>query len=576
MVSPYVLLLGVTALVTAGLGAVTWRHRSEPGATALGVLLLGVLFWCGTYALALSTRGEAVRVTMEQVTWVGAAVTPVAWFVFVLAYTGYGEWVTRRSVAALSVPAVVVLALVWTNQYHGLVWVDYDYQVAQGVAVLSRQFGVAYWLFVVYAYTLVAAAIVLLLRLVFTAEHLFVDQGVALLVGVLFPVLAHLLSMTSLAPVDGIEVTPHAFAVSTVAVGYALHRSDVLDRIPATRRIGRTAAVRNMRDGVVVLDGDDTVVDVNRVACRQFDTDRSGAVGTPVEAVVGDDEFTLPDEECIFVWSGDGPREFEIQLSGVSDQHDRPVGRVLVVRDITDRANRRQQLAVLNRVLRHNFRNDLNVVDVCATQLQDRLDGEEAELADRIRRTARELTAKGTKAREIERIMSRRAKEPQPVDLPALVARQIDTLRHEYPEVRVETEMPPALEIESSGVIETAIQNVLENAVVHNDSERPQVTVRVGTVGDDEVAIAVADDGPGIPEQEREVLVKGTETPLEHGSGLGLWLVNWAVSMLGGEVTFTDNDPRGSVVTLRVPRSPTDIGGDVTVDPLSADGGYRD
>ena len=63
--------------------------------------------------------------------------------------------------------------------------------------------------------------------------------------------------------------------------------------------------------------------------------------------------------------------------------------------------------------------------------------------------------------------------------------------------------------------------------------------------------VRVADDGPGIPAAEVNVLERGYETPLEHGSGLGLWIVNWIVTESGGGISFDENDPRGSVVTLR-------------------------
>jgi signal transduction histidine kinase len=266
-----------------------------------------------------------------------------------------------------------------------------------------------------------------------------------------------------------------------------------------------------------------------------------------------------------------------VKVSELSDQHGHQLGRVLVLRDITDRTNRRQQLQVLNRVLLHNFRNDMNVIDVCATQLVERLEGEEAELASRVRTVARDLTETGTKAREIEQIMSRRHNDPQPIDLPSLMTRQLDTLRHEYPEAEIEADLPESLEIRSTGILESVLENVLENAIVHNDSERPHVWVTVDA-DDDTVDVAVADDGPGIPRQERDVLVKGTETPLEHGSGLGLWLVNWGVSMLGGEIEFRDRvrfgedeDVRGSVVTISIPRSGPTVHSSLDRSPIDAD-----
>ena len=64
--------------------------------------------------------------------------------------------------------------------------------------------------------------------------------------------------------------------------------------------------------------------------------------------------------------------------------------------------------------------------------------------------------------------------------------------------------------------------------------------------------MAVADNGPGIPESERRVFTEGTETPLSHGSGLGLWLTEWIVTRSNGHLCFEENDPRGTVVRVRL------------------------
>jgi signal transduction histidine kinase len=534
----------------------TWRRRPEPGTTALTVLLLAIALWTGSYALALLSPTRELRLLVERFVWTGAVVTPLAWIVFALQYTGHGDRVTRRLVASLAVPLGVTGLLVWTNPLHSLVWTNEVFYRTGGLLLLDQQFQPYFWVHLGYSYTLVLAGVILLLRLVLTADHLFADQALALLIGALVPLAANLGTVFRLAPLPGLNLTPYAFAVSAVAFGYAFFHSSLLDRIPATRRIGRNAVVKNMRDGVLVVDDDDHIVDINPVAEQLFDCEGEDVLGDHVDVLLGDADCDLPADGETVVCTVQGYRKFEIRGAVLDDQHDREVGRVLAVRDITDRSNRRQQLQVLNRVLRHNFRNDMNVIDVCATQLSDRLDGDEAEMADRIRMVARDLAETGTKAREIERIMSRRENEPQALDLPSVVNRQLDTIRHEYPDVTVETDMPEELEIRSTGILESILQNVLENAVVHNDSADPAVAVDVEFVENDpdRIEVSVADNGPGIPEQERDVLVKGTESPLEHGSGLGLWLVNWGVTMLGGEVTFEDNEPRGSVVTITIPQ----------------------
>jgi sensor histidine kinase regulating citrate/malate metabolism len=70
---------------------------------------------------------------------------------------------------------------------------------------------------------------------------------------------------------------------------------------------------------------------------------------------------------------------------------------------------------------------------------------------------------------------------------------------------------------------------------------------------DSRLLFSVADDGPGIPELEQHVIESGTETPLNHSLGVGLWVMEWVATTLGGELTIADNEPRGSVVTFQLP-----------------------
>jgi signal transduction histidine kinase len=103
------------------------------------------------------------------------------------------------------------------------------------------------------------------------------------------------------------------------------------------------------------------------------------------------------------------------------------------------------------------------------------------------------------------------------------------------------------------------VENLLENAIEHHPSAtedgKPHVRVSIDDTSDERIALRVADDGDGIPDHEREIVAGETEiSPLQHASGLGLWLVAWVVDAYGGDVEFGESDLGGAEVSLYLPR----------------------
>jgi PAS domain S-box-containing protein len=220
--------------------------------------------------------------------------------------------------------------------------------------------------------------------------------------------------------------------------------------------------------------------------------------------------------------------------------------------DITDQKTRERRLQVLNRVLRHNLRNEMNVVignaDMIASDGADRDDVERR--AREIVATASDVADMGERVRQLERALDRTGVGV--VDVTELVRETLDPYR-DRDDVAVETDLPASLRVAAGDLLGVALDDIVENALDHHDGDRPSVAVSACEV-DGWVEVSVADDGPGIPDEEVAVLDDDEEiTQLTHGSGLGLWLVDWLVTSLGGEVRFETNDPRGTVVTLRLP-----------------------
>ncbi|SEW34817.1 PAS domain S-box protein [Halobacterium jilantaiense] len=226
---------------------------------------------------------------------------------------------------------------------------------------------------------------------------------------------------------------------------------------------------------------------------------------------------------------------------------------VAINAEITDKRRRQQQLQVLYRVLRHNVRNRLNVIEGYADLLADSGTSGPRSALEQISQAVDDLLQISRQARRIERTFTEDSGERTMRTLDAVVQ---DAVADATAPDSVITTTIPDTSLKVEGDLERAIRELTTNGFKHNDAEDAAVAVTVATTGREATprgTVTIRDNGPGIPEQERAVLREGEETPLLHGNGLGLWLVNWVVTELGGTIDIRDADPQGSIVTISVP-----------------------
>jgi PAS domain S-box-containing protein len=241
-----------------------------------------------------------------------------------------------------------------------------------------------------------------------------------------------------------------------------------------------------------------------------------------------------------------------------------------LIQDVTERVDSEQSLAertermeVLNQLLRHDIRNDMAVIGATLDVLEDHVDETGADHLDTLReRTDHvvELTHTARNITETLSVESGESLEAEPVRVDTVLADAVSNASSSFPhaEIRVDGD-PPNVTVAATEMLESVFRNLLNNAVQHNDGE-PTVVV-TATADDDTVTVRVADDGPGVPDKQKQrVFERGEKGPTSDGTGLGLYLVGVLVDSYGGEITVTDNDPQGAVFEVELRRLATDQG----------------
>ncbi|TKX60311.1 PAS domain-containing protein [Halorubrum sp. SS7] len=553
--------------VTVGLaGAIlAWRERPEPGATWLAVMLAGQVWWATFLVFELEATTLPAKALWYDVQWVGVVAIPVGWLFFALAYTGYDRYVTPFSVAMVSVVPAATVAVAAAGDPGNLLAVD---RVVRETAVgtfLDVVPGPLYYIIAGYTYLLGAVGSVPLIQLIRDDARPFRGQSAALLVGTAAPWAGSVAYLSGAIPIPGLDPTPLVFGVSGVAYLLALSRFRLLTLAPAPRRRARQLVFEQLHDPVFVVGTEGLLVDLNESAAETFGVDRRDAIGEPASAVVpkydavreldagGDDK-----PRAIRVVGRDGQRPYEATIRDVVDDHDRTTARVITYHDVGAYLGQQQRLNVLNRVFRHDVRTETNLILGYAEQL--RSDPTDERAMSVISESAERMLDLSERTRTAGELFDP-TDESEWRPLPAVVDEAVAEARANGPDARVEVGEVPTVPVR--GVLVVVLENLCSNAVRHNDGDAPWMRVDAA-VADGWIEVTVADDGPGIDPAEYDVLDRGTETPLRHGSGIGLWIVKWGVDHLGGRISFEERDPRGTLVTVSVPldREPSEAGGD--------------
>jgi len=218
----------------------------------------------------------------------------------------------------------------------------------------------------------------------------------------------------------------------------------------------------------------------------------------------------------------------------------------------------RDDLALLNQLVRHDIRNDLQLVLGYAETLAEEVDDMNHSHVETILDSARHAVELTDTARDMAEVMLTEEGDGSAVSLADHIRPAIEECRsaHEHAEVRVEGAIPD-VEVRADELLDSVFDNLLGNAVQHNDTERPELTVSFD-VDDESATVRIADNGPGVPDEAKDrVFGRGEKGAASGGTGVGLYLVDTLVSDYGGDVWIEDNEPRGAVFVVSLPL-PTD------------------
>jgi PAS domain S-box-containing protein len=335
--------------------------------------------------------------------------------------------------------------------------------------------------------------------------------------------------------------------------------------------------VDNTPDGIVQVHRDGTILAANDDLAAMFGRDPAEVVGqsigTVLPAGLADQwrthgETALGNGEPVSFESSHDGRHYDVTVVPV-ESRDGGGTYQLIARDVTDRVERErqleqttEQLELINRFVRHDIRNDINLVYAWSEMLADRVTDESArEYAGKIYEVSEHIIELTDIAQEFVEIVSGvEGVSTKPVPLHTVLDGEFEKRKQSYEDATfVRNHEIPEVRVSANEMLSSVFRNLLNNAVQHNDSDRPEVRLSVDV---DETAgiatVIVADNGPGIPESQREdIFGKGEQGTASSGSGIGLYLVHTLVSQYGGDVRIEDSHLGGAAFVVELPLAET-------------------
>jgi signal transduction histidine kinase len=534
------------------LASCLWDERTKPGVIWFITAMIAVGAYSLTYGLHSITDGATSTVVLRRLVFVFVMFAGISWFLLAIEYT-FKKPVPWSTALPFFVLFGFIQTLVWINPGN-LVFAEGTHVASGGY--LRPEWGPLYFLDAGYNILLMLFAIGIWFGEWMTSRGRRRKQTGIFLVASGVLLFAGVLHVAELFP-PFFDPVPMAFLVSGGLITYALTEFQLLRTVP----IARETTVEKLNDAVIVIDDNDQIIDVNAATQAFLPASSIGrdyrTVLDAFPSLLETLESDATTDEIVEIVVDGRKQYFFVNIYPV-DYGRNLQGRIVVLRDVTELKKREEDLdllkQILTRVLRHNIRNDLTPITGFATVLQKHEDETVRKLAGKIHDNATHLHDQSEKAYEIEKVVALDQTRTQ--QLPAVLEKVMVTQRENHPDAIIAVSADDVA-IDANPKLPVAIRELVENAIEHHDNDEPEITIYTED-HEDSVSLLVEDNGPGLPQEEIDVLQSEEETALQHVSGVGLWLVRWVVEQSNGDLV-PERTVDGTRVRLRLPKANSDV-----------------
>ena len=558
---PYVWPLTASAAFSLSLGVYALlRRRNAKGAISFIVSMFVVTIWSAGNALEMSAVDFPTKLFWANMQYFAYCYSPVSLLALCMQFTGYDKWIKSRRVFWLAVLPTIIFALVWTDGLHGLIRYNMQMNYSGVFPVIDKDYGPAFFVHAAYSHSLNIIAWLLLIRAVFIRKTVYRNQAIALLLGVSLIVIPNILYVSGISPVKRFDITPVFFGPAGLIIAWGIFHFKMFDLVP----LARDTVIENMDAGMMVLDLQDRVLDINPAFEKIVGLTASRASTRRVEDVcakipelvnacmdrsVNHMEFSINQEEL--------PEVYEILLSPLADRNGILIGRLAVVYKITEKKQAQQvflkqqwRLAVIEerermaRDMHDNLGQVLGFINLQAQGIRQELINEGVGI---VSNKLDKLVAVTQSAHDEIREYIRNARSATTVEKGFITALEKDiTNFEEQTGLKVKVEIPteftgdelePNVRINILNIVKEALNNVRKHAEADNVGISFSLT-------QEQLCATIEDDGKGFEFDKYDKCTKNK---------YGLNIMQERASEIGAQIDIESAEGKGSRIAMRIP-----------------------
>ena len=331
--SPGLIALLAGPAILVPLAGYAIARRRVRGASWYAVLLLSIAFWSLAYAWELSAQLHANKLLALRIKYVAVVLLPSGWIGFILAFVGSPAEHIRRRVLPVAAVSAIMLAIAWTDGWHGLFWGRLTVEQIGGYAILRGR-GPFFLVNVLYTYAVLAAGGVLLASHAVHSPYLYKKRARLLMIGTVVPWAGNVVFVMSRHETI-IDPTPFLFTCTAVIAALAVFRYELFEPVPTLR----DARIESVGDGVIILDRRSRIADLNPAAERILGRRRAEVAGAGIAGLLpGWPSGAVPDSPMeITLGSGSHGGIYDVRCTEISSRAGEPTGAVVLLRDVTER-----------------------------------------------------------------------------------------------------------------------------------------------------------------------------------------------------------------------------------------------